>query len=158
MLVVLQTMAYGRDGMRIYDLYWKSMPKWAKNNGPFDFGYNYAYFFVHPHIFIRDCCLMVKWFIQRGQRGYSDRDIWNLESYLSGWLPSALKVLETSRYGYPQGMTRRGWETRLRIMREGFEAAKRMEDIPSRKETRYLLGRMNKGLRMFSKHFLSLWD
>jgi len=139
--------------------YYEIMPEWTTKHSPFDMGYNYAHYFRAPHTFVRDLYNQVKWFIQRGQRGYADCDIWSLDFYLSKWMPAALKRLETNNIGHPFGMTRRGWNTRLRIMREGFEAAHEIGDkMPDRHELNRLERKMNKGLKMFAKHFLSLWD
>lgn len=33
----------------------------------------------------------VRWFIQRGRRGWSDKDVWNLDYYLSGLLAESLR-------------------------------------------------------------------
>jgi hypothetical protein len=43
-------------------------------------------------------------------------------------------------------------------MRDGFLAVREMEGIPPVDKYRRLERRMNKGLRLFAKHFLSLWD
>ena len=36
----------------------------------------------------------VKWFIQRGKRGYADCDVWSLDSYLNSWMPEAIHQLK----------------------------------------------------------------
>lgn len=43
----------------------------------------------------------VKWFIQRGIRGYSDRDLWSLDHYLSGVLAKSLIQLADTTHGHP---------------------------------------------------------
>lgn len=43
----------------------------------------------------------VKWFLQRGRRGYSDQDAWNLEVYLSMVLSKALVRLADTSHGHP---------------------------------------------------------
>jgi hypothetical protein len=43
-------------------------------------------------------------------------------------------------------------------MREGFEAARAIGDIPEKEQYRQLKRRLDKGLKVFSEHYLSLWD
>jgi hypothetical protein len=122
------------------------------------FGWNYAHLLTHPWKIAEESYYHVKWFIQRGHRGYADCDVWNLNYYLAGWMPAAIRRLEMKRLGHPIGMTTAGWKTRLRIMREGFEAVIATSDFPDAKRYRQLERQMNEGLNMFAKHFLSLWD
>ena len=141
-----------------HKLYFDIVPEWmTKYSPPFGW-YNYAFYSYNPHRYIEHLYLEAKWFIQRGCRGYSDSDAWNLGYYVASWMPDALDELINAKNGHPMGMTRNGWETRLRTMREGFMAVKRLEGIRSRKEQVTLERRMEKGLRMFSEHLLSLWD
>ena len=122
------------------------------------FGWNYMYLLTHPWIIVTESCNRIKWFAQRGYRGYADCDIWSLDYYLSGWMPSALKRLENNKIGHPCGMTMKGWQTRLQIMREGFEAAREINDFSSLEHYMQLKRIVDKGLVMFAKHYLSLWD
>jgi hypothetical protein len=121
-------------------------------------GWNYWYLLTHPWKIVEESYYHTKWFIQRGWRGYADCDVWALDYYLAGWMAAALRVLETTKIGHPCGMTQKGWRTRLRIMREGFEAAKSMDRIPVKEEYKRLKRKMDRGLCMFAKHYLSLWD
>lgn len=43
----------------------------------------------------------VKWFIQRGIRGYSDRDVWNFDSYMNEIMSKAIKHLVDNAHGCP---------------------------------------------------------
>ena len=43
----------------------------------------------------------IVWFIQRGVRGYSDRDTWNLSYYLAFIMKGSLKTLASSLHGSP---------------------------------------------------------
>jgi hypothetical protein len=49
-------------------------------------------------------CREVKWFLQRGRKGWADCDIWSLDNYLSCWLPDALRRLKETKHGIPSGM------------------------------------------------------
>jgi hypothetical protein len=46
----------------------------------------------------------IKWFIQRGRRGWADCDVWSLDNYLNGWLPNALRCLKEQKQGIPSSM------------------------------------------------------
>lgn len=54
--------------------------------------------------FPRDTYYDAKYFIQRGKRGWADRDTWALDNYLSRWLPDALKHLKANKHGTPMDM------------------------------------------------------
>lgn len=51
--------------------------------------------------FLRDIYLEIKWFIQRGTRGYSDRDTWSIDFWLSNIMPKILNDLKCSKFGIP---------------------------------------------------------
>ncbi len=48
----------------------------------------------------RDWYYAVKWFIQRGRRGWADIDNWSMFSYLSDVMADMLKDLRESGHGY----------------------------------------------------------
>ena len=50
---------------------------------------------------IRGVINNIKWFIQRGVRGYSDRDAWNLDLYIFKILSGGLIRLADTTHGYP---------------------------------------------------------
>ena len=50
---------------------------------------------------VADIPYEIKWFIQRGKRGYADCDLWSLDSYLSGFLPKALRKMAEINHGCP---------------------------------------------------------
>lgn len=43
----------------------------------------------------------VKWFFQRGKRGWSDRDTWSLDHYICGIFAGSLLFLANKTYGHP---------------------------------------------------------
>ena len=145
-------------GIYWHKLYYAAMPSFMTNFCPPLGDYNYAFYLYNPHKYIIAIYDRTKWFIQRGRRGYADCDVWGLDNYLAGWMPGALRKLEDNKLGHPIGMTPKGWANRLRIMCEGFEAVVAMGEIPDAKTYRRLERRMRKGMKMFGKHFLDLWD
>lgn len=54
----------------------------------------------HPRAIYYD----IKYFAQRGRRGWADCDTWSLDYYLDGWLPDALRHLKKTKHGTPMGM------------------------------------------------------
>ncbi len=139
-------------------LYFDNVPNVLRKYGPPFGSYNYAVYMYQPHKYVIELIDEVRYFIQRGKRGYSDRDVWSIDYYLAHWMPEALKQLERTKHGTPIGMTPKGWSTRLRIIREGFEAVKELGDTPNHERYQELKRKMDKGLKLFGEYFLNLWD
>ena len=88
--------------------------------------YRIKNFLDFPHHFRR-----LKWFYQRGRRGWADCDWWGMDYYLVGIILPMLKVLRAKTMSYPgdeEASTPEGWDNILDQMIEGFEAAKRVLD------------------------------
>jgi len=104
----------------------------------------------------------IKYFYQRGRRGYSDRDLWDLSCYLSDMLSRALSDLKKNKHGYPPELTEKKWDRILTDMQSGFLAQLALMDIntvtDSKEYTKELTAKMNKGLKLFAKHYMDLWD
>ena len=94
-------------------------------------------------------------FIQRGRRGWADCDTWDLEAYLSGWLPAALRHDRDHLHGFPANLYPDSnqlslgfegkfgdahciafdqWKSILDKMIDAFDAAERMQDGMYEKE------------------------
>jgi len=123
----------------------------------------------------------IKWFVQRGRRGYSQEDTWDLADYFCRLLPPMIRELQ-GKCGCPSEFYDREsvnnechkWDETLEEMAQGFEAAKWIKDMSISSSIRELNGKrgynfdfksfdnaeekMNKGLALFAKHFLSLWN
>lgn len=90
----------------------------------------------------------IKWFIQRGKRGYSDNDVANLNNYLSDVISGSLIQLSKQTKIYPPEYDTHNdywsnlilWRINLRTIGEGFKD-RLNEDIGKR----------------FVKHFNSFW-
>jgi len=112
---------------------------------------------------ITDVPRNIKWFWQRGTRGYADCDWWDLDHYLAGWLPKALKDFRTKGISsHPVGVKgRKEWVAILKKMEKGFGNFERLSDIffhPKNKREEKWMKDYKEGLRLFSKHFYNLWD
>lgn len=76
-------------------------------------------------------------FYQRGRRGYSDNDVWNLNNYLSSWMPQALRQLKKIGHGCPVdfynkkyvGNECKEWGDILEKMAEGFDILNQEEAL-----------------------------
>jgi hypothetical protein len=104
--------------------------------------------FFHDTCNPRNWYREVKYFIQRGRRGWADCDTWSLDEYLSKWLPDALRYLKTHKHGIPSemihsedGVDEHGcstdaafalgearWDAIMEKMIAGFEADMRIKD------------------------------
>ena len=79
----------------------------------------------------------IKWFIQRGKRGYADCDIWSLDGYLSEWLPTALKQLSKEVNACPKELWDKAnkknqcwkWPKIIKEIADGFQAAQDFIDL-----------------------------
>ena len=112
----------------------------------------------------------IKWTLQRLFRGYSDIDVWNLDTYLAKVIIKPLKAFrKLDKHGFPASPGRKmdinstdDWNNTLDQMIEAFQII--LDD-----ETDLYLGytsdeirerdkSVNRGLKLFSKYFRNLWD
>ena len=129
----------------------------------------------------------VKWFFQRGYRGWADCDWWNMNNYLCEIIIPMLKELKENKHGCPSGLdedfevAEKRWNEHIDDMIEAFEAAKRVLEDEYYKEVSgdsieairnasgeeinkwWALSKedqklFNKKIKIFIKHFFSLWD
>ncbi len=70
----------------------------------------------------------IKNFIQRGKRGFSDEDLWNLDNYLAELIYESIKAFkESDRMGYPGNFSQaEEWEEVLDEIVIGMEAGMRI--------------------------------
>jgi len=116
----------------------------------------------------------IKWFCQRGKRGWADCDAWDVGGYLIEWMPDIIKQLRKNVSGCPGDVfdnTRKRnqcwkWKKILKEIEDGFRAA---DDIGqdkcinknytfNKKKYDKLNSKFQKGGKLFIKHFFSLWD
>lgn len=135
----------------------KSMTWWDHISG----------FFYRLKECVMDFFRGIKWFIQRGRRGYSDRDLWGFSSYLSEMLVQALTQLNETKMGYPADIKTSGqWTDIIDEMIEGFRAVKDNEEIFFTDKTNQQIEeeiaennrRIDRGMYYFKKYFQNLWD
>lgn len=71
----------------------------------------------------------IKWFIQRGRRGWSDRDIWSFDLYLCKIIEGGLNDLAKNNHGCPSEYFDENkkdnecwkWEIQLELISNGFK-------------------------------------
>ena len=111
----------------------------------------------------------IKWFIQRGKRGYADCDVWSIDWYLDSWLPEAIRDLKGGM-GFPSDLYDNKkeddecwkWQVIFEDIAKGFEASRKIKnhdfDLNSKTEYKELERVMKKGLNLFVKYYGNLWD
>lgn len=62
---------------------------------------------------IKNFIYKIKWFIQRGKRGYSDYDILDISDWFIQVIVPMLKQLKETKCGYPCDMTEEEWNNQL---------------------------------------------
>ena len=120
------------------------------------FGWNYWHLIRNPHVIFRELWDRAVAFAQRGYRGYADRDIWSLDSYLLSWLPQAIRQLRKDSNGYPTKLSPRQWAKILTDMADGLEQGRKLQDGLSHYHIRK--SKFDKSMGLFAKYFLNLWD
>lgn len=119
--------------------------------------------------------------MQRGVRGYADCDLWDVHTYLSDILPPMLRNLKKG-YGCPSEFYDSNdtnnechlWHDAIEEMAQGFEAAQFLDKLRYRKFEKQENGtsvltldieaqdnavkKFDRGLELFKKHYLNLWD
>lgn len=131
--------------------------------------YRKSYYVTHPLALAKHLRREIKYFYQRGKRGYSDADVWSLDWYLNSWLPEALESLKGQLHGHPTNLCdgvhdfncpeaccgEQKWIEALDSMIDGFKAAREIESGWLPKEDP-AWERFNKGMKAFHEHYFSL--
>jgi hypothetical protein len=114
----------------------------------------------------------VKYFVQRGQRGWSDRDWWSTDYYLLKILPPILRKYATDGVSYPGTVdydTPEKWSAALLKAADDIEAYfiyDEHRNFPKTKKAQYKYHEENRkaqarttaGMQFVVDNFLSLWD
>ncbi len=110
----------------------------------------------------------LKWFIQRGRRGWADCDVWSFDTYLASVIAGGVKHLKEIEHGHPADITRERWHEILNDIIFAFEALKDQPFVPPVWEPRFepypfsmpedLYDRIKRGQALFAEYFQGLWD
>jgi hypothetical protein len=126
------------------------------------------YGWIRKYRHIRNMFMEVKWFIQRGKRGYADCDIWGFDTYLARVISEGCKQLKDSAHSAPTRLSGhlaatqsdiaiKRWSRILEKISRGFILLNMWEDngrMPTDAEKREIA----KGWFLFKKYFSDLWD
>ena len=124
----------------------------------------------------------IRYFIQRGKRGYSDRDLWSFCDYLCEIIPKGIREYKNG-IGCPEEFWDKEaknnechkWHEAIEEIAQGFEAIKEIENSIGcqykkevkdnayifeydKKRAELLTQKFEKGMDLFKRYFLSLWD
>lgn len=126
----------------------------------------------------------IKWFIQRGRRGYADCDVWSFDWYLTEMIPKALRQLEKHHCGCPTELYDETkidnecwkWEQILKEIAKGFDEIHKVvsskhwdkllepswsdpeDGIKAHEKDKKSKEQFKKSMDLFVKYFTSLWD
>lgn len=95
----------------------------------------------------------ILWWWQKLTRGWSDRDLWNLDDTLAQWLLPRLKAFQKKTFGHPYGFeSEEEWKAAIGEMIWAIE--RRWSHTLSVDE----VARQEKGFELFGKYWRALWD
>ena len=155
--------------------------RWDKENAKW---YN-KYFAIPFHTFIntiKNSPSEVKWFYQRGSRGWSDRSAWSIDIWLVDNLIPMLERLKKEKPGTPLSMFKKKdgvdkggiptdeasvlaeqrWDNVLNEILYGLKCAKKIQDLDYDYKDKELSKQLTKSSRrsfeLIGKHLFNLWD
>lgn len=113
--------------------------------------------YINPKQWYRE----VKWFIQRGRRGYSDRDLWNTNDYIARAVLAFFEHTEECILeGYPTGLTDKRWDkykAEIKWLME--QELAEIGDVPTEVlASEAYQKRRKKARRIFGEYWDTLWD
>ena len=74
----------------------------------------------------KDTYRNIKWFIQRGKRGYADCDIWGFDDYLSEIIANGIKSLKNQVHGVPNDIIKKVGESHSSDLKKSIKEWKRI--------------------------------
>jgi len=137
------------------------------------------YTFINP---IKNFPSEVKWFYQRGSRGWSDRSAWSIDTWLVDNLIPMLERLKNNKHGTPTSMYRKKdgvdkdgnptdeanvlakqrWDNVLNEILYGLKCAKKIQDLDydytDKKLSKRLTKSSHRSFELIGKYLLDLWD
>lgn len=97
-----------------------------------------------------------RWFWQKNKRGFSDRDMWNLDQTIGQFVLPRLKYFKEVSCGVPGDLTDKQWDNILQEMIDAFELiADEHLYYRTDKDQDEIIDR---GLSKFATYYRALWD
>lgn len=124
----------------------------------------------------------IKYFIQRGKQGWSDKDAWSIDYWLVNSLIPMLEILRTNKQGVPSSMYRakdgvdidknptdeadvlaeQRWDNVLGEILYGLKCAKKLQDMDYDYEDQELGIKLTKSsqrsFKLIGTHLFNLWN
>lgn len=98
----------------------------------------------------------VRWWWQRRERGWDDRETWNIDCELARWAAPRLETYRDKAIGYPHRLDADVWFAIVDKMAQAFRFCAtydwELEDGKGR--AKYI----EEGLDLFREYFFDLWD
>ena len=99
---------------------WDIWEDYEETQGDKLYGF-FRYRLFQDYLNPKDWYKEVKYFIQRGIRGYSDRDLWSYDWHLSKVIRDGLRDLAKNTHGHPCNFkTQKSWEKKLNEIANSF--------------------------------------
>ncbi len=114
-----------------------------------------AYRLFYNQFNVRKICREVKWFIQRGRRGWADCDTWSIDYYLNRIMPEMLESLARNYHGHPVNLSQSRWCNMLRRQAQLYRVMQCYLDNYRIKAANQCLKKIHK---FMAKYYFSLWD
>jgi len=143
---------------------YKSIDEWEhertiwKNMHPIRYKIEQVYYSI-SRFFVRigDFFLYdIKAFIQRGRRGFAQRDTWGFDSYLAKVISEGIDSLIKELHGHPCDLKNlKQWKSILKKISKTFKIANTTEDC---KRTKKQKKDYEEGWKLFKEYFRGLWD
>ena len=96
-----------------------------------------------------------KYLWQRITRGFSDKELWNLDITIAKFIHPRLERLIEYQHGYPEGWGEQSWKGALKKMARAFEIIG-TDDFWELDQK--LDNEIKEGLDLFRKYYFDLWD
>ena len=123
--------------------------------------FNLKYRITHPASTVKGFGRNFKFCLQRIRRGWSDADVWNMDTWFVNVVPDMLRSLADNTHSFPiefveqyknYELASQMWQYTLRGMADLFEKSygDGIEDVSPEDKDR--------AFEVFSKYFFDLWD
>lgn len=108
----------------------------------------------------------IKEFIERGRKGYTRRDLWNFDEWLSKLIANGLRELRKNCHGYPNDID--NWEDWMKVLDEMIECFeeqnRRIDNIDKdflntfNKRAENKKAKLHRGLELLERYYFDFWD
>ena len=103
----------------------------------------------------RDIFLNIKWFIQRGKRGFADCDTWDFDIYLARIIKEGVSQLKEEKYGFPCDLEEDEWN---KILDNIIYTFTEEENILDKNPYNNYDEQKENGWKLFKEYFHNLWS